>query len=189
MARVEADAEERVAQAPVDDRLQRAADLPDVERRVPLGDRLEVGRDEAVDVVAHAVRQLVRVLGHPAGPTRQRAPDAERRRERLPAPDRPVGGAEQPERCPRTGGQHEVARQRHAVPAQQPDGLCLGHPGLEAREQPADAVGRLARRVLEHGDLVHVVDHPQAVGGVDQEPVRVGRPSPCRPRGPAARRR
>ena len=27
-------------------------------------------------------------------------------------------------------------------------------PGLEAREQPADAVGRLARRVLEHGDLV-----------------------------------
>ena len=57
---------------------------------------------------------------------------------------------------------------------QQPDRLGLGHPGLEAREQ------RGGRRrdvwhdgVLERGQLVDVVDHPQPVGRVDQELVRV----------------
>ena len=52
MAGVEEDAEERVAEVPVDDRLQRAAHLTDVQRPVPLGDRLEVRADEPLDVVA-----------------------------------------------------------------------------------------------------------------------------------------
>ena len=78
-----------------------AADLADVERRVPLGDRLEVRRRPAGR----------RSRGSPSGSSpassttqpgaaRQRAPDAERGRERLAAPDRPVAGAQQPERRP-----------------------------------------------------------------------------------------
>ena len=77
------------------------------------------------------------VLGHPAGPAGQGAPDPERRGERLAAPDRPVGGAEQPERGPRAGGQHQVARQRHAVPAQEPHRLGLGHARAEPASRPA----------------------------------------------------
>ena len=52
VAGVEEDAEERVAEVAVDDRLQRAAGLADVQRPVPLGDRREVRRRRAVDVVA-----------------------------------------------------------------------------------------------------------------------------------------
>ena len=36
--------------------VQRAAGLPDPQRRVPLGDRREVGADQAVDVVARLGR-------------------------------------------------------------------------------------------------------------------------------------
>ena len=42
MARVEEDAEERVAQVAVDDLLERSARLADAQRAVPLGDRLEI---------------------------------------------------------------------------------------------------------------------------------------------------
>ena len=66
-----------------------------------------------------------------------------------------------------------MARQGHAVPVEQPDRLGLGHAGTQAREQAPDAVRRLAGRVLEDRELVHVVDHPQAVGGVDHEVVGV----------------
>ena len=55
---------------------------PDAERRVPLGDGLEVGRHEPLDVVADARRQLGRILDDEAGPAVERAPDAERDRER-----------------------------------------------------------------------------------------------------------
>ena len=133
------------------------------------------GADEAVDVVARRRPAARRASSATQpGPAVQRAPDAERRRERVPALDRPVARAEQPERGPRPGGQHQVARQRRAVPAEQPDRLApRSSPGRRPAEQPADAVGRLARGVLERGELVHVVDDPQAVGRVDEQVVRV----------------
>ena len=43
MARVEADAEERVAEVAVGDPLQLATDLADVERAIPLRDRSKYG--------------------------------------------------------------------------------------------------------------------------------------------------
>ena len=92
VARVQEDAEERVAQAAVDDRLERAARLADVQRLVPLDDRLEVRPDEPVDVVPDAGRQLRRVLDDEAGATVERAPDPERGRE----PDRPARSAGRP---------------------------------------------------------------------------------------------
>ena len=67
------------------------------------------------------------VLDDEPGPAGQRAPDAERGREPVAALDRPVARAQQAERRARPGGQHQVARQRRAVPLEQPDGLALGH--------------------------------------------------------------
>ena len=58
VAGVEPDPEERVAEPAVDDLLEHAARLADVERLVPLRDRLEVRGDEPLDVVADAGRQL-----------------------------------------------------------------------------------------------------------------------------------
>ena len=52
MARVQEDPEERVAEVAIDDLLERAAGLADVERAVPLGDRREVRPDQPLDVVA-----------------------------------------------------------------------------------------------------------------------------------------
>ena len=75
------------------------------------------------------------------------------------------------------GGQHQVARQRHPVPAEQADGLALAHPGRESDEQVPDAVRGLARGVLERGELVDLVDHAQAVGGVDEQSASRSRPS------------
>ena len=66
MARVQEDPEERVAEVAVDDRLERAAGLADVERLVPLGDRGEVRPDQPIDVVADPGRQLRRVLDEEA---------------------------------------------------------------------------------------------------------------------------
>ena len=100
VARVEEDPEERVAQAAVDDRLERAAGLADVERLVPLGDGLEVRPDEPVDVVADSVGQLRGVLDDEARATVERAPDPERDRERVAALDRPIARAEQARATP-----------------------------------------------------------------------------------------
>ena len=96
-----------------------AADLPDVDRGVPRADRREVGPNEPIDVVADRRRQLAGLLHDEPGAARQRAPDPERPRERVAALDPPVAGAEQAETRPRPGSQHEVARERPAVPAEQ----------------------------------------------------------------------
>src|SRR5262245_14858476 len=98
MARVEVDAEECVTQSPVDDGLERAADLADVQRGVPLGDRLEVWPDQAGYVVLDVVRKLRRVLDDESGSTVQGAPDAVRDCEAVTAFDRSVTRAEQTER-------------------------------------------------------------------------------------------
>ena len=88
MARVEEDAEERVAQPAVDDLLQRAAGLSDAQRPVPLDDGLEVRTGEALDVVADAGLQLAGVLDDPTGTAVERSPDTERGRERVATLDR-----------------------------------------------------------------------------------------------------
>ena len=75
VAGVEEDPEERVAEPPVDDLLEHPARLPDAQRPVPLGDRLEIRPDEPLDVVADARRQLAGVLDDEPGPAVQRAPD------------------------------------------------------------------------------------------------------------------
>ena len=168
----------------VHDRLERSTSLPDVERRVPGGDRLEVGADEAIDVVADSRGQLGRVLHDEAGPAVERAPDPEGGGEPVPALDRPVARAEQPERRPRAGRQHQVAGEGGPVPAQQPDGLLLGHAGPQAGQQAAHAVGGLAGGPLEIGQLLDLVDDAQTVGRVDQQvagvldqPRRAGQPA------------
>ena len=77
MARVERDAEERVTQPTFDDLVQRAARLADMERPVPLGDGLEVRRDEPLDVVADRRRQLGGARDDEPGAAVECAPDPE----------------------------------------------------------------------------------------------------------------
>ncbi len=128
VARVEEDAKERVAEAARDDVVEDAAGLADVERLVPLPDRLEIRPDQPVDVIGDRRRQLPGILDDEPGPAGERAPDPERDGEPVAALDRAVAGAEQAQRRPRPGGQHQMARQRHPVPVEQADRLALGHP-------------------------------------------------------------
>ena len=97
---VQEDAEERVAQATVDDLVERAARLADAQRAVPLGDRLEVRPDEPIDVVADLRRQLRRIVDDETRAAVQRTPDAERDGEPIATLDPAVARAEQSERCP-----------------------------------------------------------------------------------------
>src|SRR3954468_13919015 len=87
----------------------------------------------------------------------------------MPPLDRAITGAKQPRLRARPGRQHEVARQRTAVPVEEANGLAFGHPGPDALDHPPDPARRLRRCPLEDRELVDVVDHPQAVRGVDEE--------------------
>ena len=120
------------------------------------------GRDEHLDVVVDARRQSVGVLDDEPGAAVQRSPDPERHREPVTALDAAVAGAQQAERRARTGGQHQVAGQWRAVPVEQADGLAFGHPGTQSLEEAADPVRGLAGGCLEHGQLLDLVDDPQA---------------------------
>ena len=82
------------------------------------------------------VREVAGVRGHEPGPAGQRAPDPEGGRERVASLDGAVAGAEQPEPRPLAGGQHEVARQRRAVPAEERDGVPLAQPRLSPAMRP-----------------------------------------------------
>jgi hypothetical protein len=62
-----------------------------------------------------------------------------------------------------------MARQRHAVPSQQPHGLLLGHARLQPEQQLPHALGGVAGGVLEQGELLRLVDDPEAVGGADEQ--------------------
>ena len=157
---VEEDPEERVTEAAVDDGLQRAARLADADGRVPLGDRLEVRRDEALHVVAHAVRELRRVGHDEARATRERSPDAERGRERVAPLDRAIAGTQEAQARARTRGEHEVARQRHPVPAEQLHALLLGQAWPQGPEEVLHALRRVAGGVLERDELLDLVDGP-----------------------------
>ena len=79
MAGIERDPEERITQTAVDDRLQLATHLADVQRAVPLGHRLEVRRHQPLDVVGGPVGELRRVLGDETGAAIERSPDARTR--------------------------------------------------------------------------------------------------------------
>ena len=128
MAGIEEDAEERVAEVAVDDLLEHASHLADVQRLVPLGHGGEVGHDEPLDVVVDPCGQLRRLLDDEACPAVECAPDAEGRRQRIAALDATIARAQQPEASTRSGRQHEVAGQRGAVPLEQPHGFAFGHP-------------------------------------------------------------
>ena len=67
-----------------------------------------------------------------------------------------------------------MRRERQAVEADQPRGLDLAHAGAEAEEHVAHALRGEARRELEGGKLIDLVDRAKAVvgghedvGGVD----------------------
>ena len=92
---VQEDPEERVAEPAVDDLLERPARLPDADRAIPLGDRLEIRSHELLDVVADARRQLAGILDDEPGPAVQRAPHAECHREPVSALDPARARAEQ----------------------------------------------------------------------------------------------
>jgi hypothetical protein len=109
VTRVQEDPEERIAEPVRDDLVDGAGPLANPQRPVPLGDRLEVGADEPLDVVADSVRQLVLALDNESGPTVQCAPDAEGGREPITSFDCPIARTEKPEGRSRTGGQHQVA--------------------------------------------------------------------------------
>ena len=120
VAGVEEDPEERVAEVAVDDRVERAAGLADPQRAVPLRDGREV----------RARRAARRSRGSPSGssaassttnPARQfSAPQIPKRVvNRSPRSIRRSPGLSRPSVARRPGGQHQVARQRHAVPAEQ----------------------------------------------------------------------
>ena len=96
VAGVEEDPEERIAEPAIDDRLERATDLADPERAVPLRDRLEVRPDEPLDIVPDRRRELALVLDDEPGPAIERAPDSERDGEpvaSLESPGRPGSAA------------------------------------------------------------------------------------------------
>ena len=169
VARVQEDPEERIAEPPVDDRLEVAARDADPEGPVPLDDGGEVRPDQPVDVVADRLRELGGVLDDEPGPAVQRPPDPEADREPVAALDRAVARAEQAEGRPRPGREHHVAGERRAVPAQERDRLALRQPGPEALEEPPHAVRRLRRGPLEPRELVDVVDVAQPAGRVDQQ--------------------
>ena len=182
VARVEPDAEERVAQPAVDDLLERAADLADVERAVPLRDGLEVRPGEAVDVVA----------GSPAGSSSASSTTQPARQVSAPqTPNATVSGSPRP--IGRSPGLSRPSAARgpavsirwhdSGIPFQRSSRTASASviPGSRPASRRRSAVGGLARRVLEHRELVDVVDDPQAVGRVDQQAVRVARPSPPAP--------
>jgi hypothetical protein len=158
--------------------------LADVQRAVPLGDGLEVGRHQPLDVVADTGRQLGRVLDDEAGAAVERAPDAEGDGQRVAALDRPVGRAEQAEamRAARRSASGGTTAACRSSPAGR-TACCSVMPGSRPEQQPTHAVGGVAGGVLERRQLLDLVDHAQAVGGADQQ---VGRVDLLAPRRPAA---
>ena len=173
MPGVEPHPEEGVADVAVDDPLQLTADLTDAQRHVPVGDCLEVRRDQPLDVVLRLGLELGRVLYDEARSTVEGAPDAERDREGITALDRSVPRAQQSEPRSLAGSEHQMAGQRRAVPREQAGTVALGHPRLEPGDHATYPVRRLTRRPLERGDLLDLVAHLQAVGRVDQDVGRV----------------
>ena len=166
VARVEEDAEERVAEPPVDDlRGARRPVWPIAERLVPLGDGLEVRPDEPVDVVARS-RAGSSAASSTTNPARQ-----------FSAPQIPNATVN---RSPRSIGRSlglsrpNVARgpavsirwQDSGVPFQSSsrDGLALGHARAggptSSRRTPFD-VWRAAHSSA--AELVDLVDDAQAV--------------------------
>src|SRR3954451_8315039 len=109
---IERNAEEVVTEMSVDDLLESAAGLSDMQCAVPLGDRREVRGDEAFDVVVCDVGQFVGVLDQEAGSAVQRTPDPERDREWIAAFERPVARAHQSVSRATSGAQHEVTGER-----------------------------------------------------------------------------
>ena len=69
VARIEDDAEERIAEVALDERVDLAAGDADADRLVPFGGAGEVGRGQPLDVVADVVRQA-RLRLRPAKPAR-----------------------------------------------------------------------------------------------------------------------
>ena len=66
-----------------------------------------------------------------------------------------------------------MARQWPAVPAEQRHRLALGHAGADAGQQRAHSARRLAAGPLERGDLLGLVDDPQAFARIDEEVGRI----------------
>ena len=170
---IEKEPEEGIAQVPVDDVEQDATGLAHVQRRIPLGDRAEVRPDQPLDVVADPVRQLGCVLDHPPCPARQRAPDPERDRERIPVFDGPVSGAQQAKPGARSGRQHEVTRQRRPVPAKQAHGVPLAQTGTKLCQQRTHATRRRAGGGLHHGQLVDLIADAQPISSIDEQAGRI----------------
>ena len=127
MAGVEEDAEERVAEVPIDDARQLAAGDADVERLVPLGDGVEVGRHEPLDVVLDAARQLGGVLDHEARATVEGAPDPKATVNRSPRSMARSVGLSRPSVARGPAVSIRWHESGVPLPAQQAHGLVLGH--------------------------------------------------------------
>ena len=141
---------------------------------VPLGDRLEVRRDQPLDVV-RAPRPAAPSASSTTNPARQ-----------LSAPHTPnatvIGSPASIRRSPglsspsaARGPAVSIRWHESGIPFQFRSLTASASviPGRRPVQQAPHPVGRLARRVLEHRELVHVVDDPQPVRGVHQQVVRV----------------
>ena len=94
-------------------------------------------------------------------------------------------GLSRPKRGPRAGGQHQVARQRRAVPAEQRDRLALGHARAAGRSStlrtPLDVV-HAAHSIAASCSTSLMTRSPSA--GVDEQVGRRSRRAPLAPTSP-----
>ncbi len=153
-----------------DDLVQRAAGLADPQRPVPLRDRLEVRARPAAR----------RSRGSPRGSSAASSTTNPARQ--FSAPQMPNATVNRSPRSIRRSlglSRPKVARsplvsirwQERGVPFHPSSATAssFAHPRPQPEEQPADAVRGLARGVFEGRELLDLVDHAQAVGGVDQQ--------------------
>src|SRR2546421_628380 len=66
-----------------------------------------------------------------------------------------------------------MARERSAVPLEEPDGFMLGEPRTQSEHEVPDTLRGLAGGPLEVRELVHLARDTQTVAGVDEQARRV----------------
>jgi hypothetical protein len=155
---VQEDAEERVAEAPCDDLVQRAAVCRRAARRTTRRPPRSSGPTSRLDVVADPVGSRGASSDHEPGAAVQR-PQIPNATGEAVAPFDPAGpGLSSPSVRAVAAGQHQVARQRRRRSIRAGRRPRLAIPA-RARAIAAGRRSRSARRVLERRQLLDLVDH------------------------------
>ena len=193
VARVEEDAEERVAQVAVDDGLERPAGLADVQR-------------------LDTTRRRPRSTGRPAGPRSRAMPSGSSAASSTTKPARQVSapqipnavvnrsprsiarslGLSRPERRPRARGEHHVAGQRHPVPAEQarrpriragPDGGRAAAAGRRSRSRrrPLEGIASWSTSLMIRSPSAGSMSRALAFSTLPPDPAARAARRRCRP--------